>query len=111
MILVAKPEEGARDHLPTTTMKKKNARCFAINNFTILFSLLVFVAIFAFVAPLPSFSTPRSRHRKKVFASVFLSFLISVSSDSRIRFLFVIMLLFCIQFLENAVVLIILLDN
>ncbi|CAO2840197.1 unnamed protein product [Amaranthus hypochondriacus] len=47
-------------------MKKKKARCFAINNFTILFSLLVFVAIFAFVAPLPSLSTPRSRHRKKL---------------------------------------------
>ncbi|KMT04895.1 hypothetical protein BVRB_7g170620 [Beta vulgaris subsp. vulgaris] len=60
-----------RDHFPPTTMKKKG-KFFSTNNYTVIFSLLAFVAFFAFVAPLPSLSShshsrsPHHHHRKKL---------------------------------------------
>ncbi|XP_021754530.1 beta-galactosidase 17-like [Chenopodium quinoa] len=61
-----------RDHLPpstTTTMKNKGRFFFSTINSTLIFSLLAFLALFAFVAPLPSLSShspSHHRHRKKL---------------------------------------------
>ncbi|XP_021716454.1 beta-galactosidase 17-like isoform X1 [Chenopodium quinoa] len=58
-----------RDHLPPSTMKNKGRFFFSTINSTLIFSLLAFLALFAFVAPLPSLSShspSHHRHRKKL---------------------------------------------